>query len=1036
MDGTWERLFRSRVEGKDLTRLLFVEVFSGSGRLTASVRRVGLTESVGVDHVIAKQCAAPTVKLDLTKQCELLFKILDSPFTAAVHCGPPCGTASRAREIVRSGPCLKPLRSDVYPDGCPWIYGTDATKVAAANALYSLTADIADLCSRRGILFTVENPARSLFWETSLWLRTQPLQLHATFLHHCMFGSSRRKFTQLQANFAEISELGVLCNNQHGHRPWGCIPNKGWATAEETAYPWPLCAAFAHLIKNVLLEHGALEPAASLTQAQDSVYFAQIRQARAMTGVQPRGRRFPPLISEFKHIFTLVGPRHLIPTQFSNDWTVPHGVTCSSSVGIVPAGSKVIRTQWQGGIIRPAGSRADLDTKSDVDRLFKAVVGVFWTPDEFLTKASSIAHPRCLMAGLPESLKAAIRANVFASDEDLGRERTAVLRRWLSLAFKLRDEEQTMRAAMPAHGESITRGKRLALFRELLREINHLDALLTDQICKGYNLTGPIPASGVFKTKFTFAEMSVEELRATAELRSRGILASVKSSGDTSLDEELHKITLQELEKGWLEGPVSPEALPRGATVSRRFGIWQGGKCRPIDNLTESLINSTCSSCEGISVHTADVIGAALGFRMDLGRRAGISENLKAQCWDLRKAYKQLFVSASSLCDSYIGVWNPSTGVPEIYLQLVLPFGACASVNGFIRAATGLWGLGTVQLKLHWSGYYDDFFAVSRARCSDHTQLVVASFFRLLGWDISDDKLVAFSTVAKVLGLEVDLGDSHLFACSLKNTQKRISELSESIAGILLQGAHAPGELASLRGRLQFAETQMAGRQSCRAMGVLNYFVSRFPRGGHLHEKLKLALTFLRDRVVLAKPRLIVPATCETLVVFVDACHDDGKAGLGAVLVASEDQRGSFFSRWLAESELSLLNLAGSANPIFELESCAIAVALQTWSKYFINRQVVVYTDNNGTLGCFVKGQSDSECGRLLIEWTESWERANNARLWFERVPSHSNPADAPSRGCRDLGTTLSETEAELGEVLSAIRQSGKSGMGVTVAVR
>ncbi|CAJ1361547.1 unnamed protein product [Effrenium voratum] len=266
-----------------------------------------------------------------------------------------------------------------------------------------------------------------------------------------------------------------------------------------------------------------------------------------------------------------------------------------------------------GGIIRPAGSRADLDTKSDVDRLFKAVVGVFWTPDKFLTKASSIARPRCLMAGLPESLKAAIRANVFASDEDLGRERTPVLRRWLSLAFKLRDEEQTMRAAMPAHGESIARGKRLALFRELLREINHPDALLTDQICKGYDLTGPIPASGVFKTKFTFAEMSVEELRATAELRSRGILASVKSSGDTSLDEELHKITLQELEKGWLEGPVSPEALPRGATVSRRFGIWQGGNCRPIDNLTESLINSTCSSCEGISVHTADVIGGS-GF--------------------------------------------------------------------------------------------------------------------------------------------------------------------------------------------------------------------------------------------------------------------------------------------------------------------------------------------------------------------------------------------------------------------------------------
>ena len=121
-----------------------------------------------------------------------------------------------------------------------------------------------------------------------------------------------------------------------------------------------------------------------------------------------------------------------------------------------------------------------------------------------------------------------------------------------------------------------------------------------------------------------------------------------------------------------------------------------------------------------------------------------------------------------------------------------------------------------------------------------------------------------------------------------------------------------------------------------------------------------------------------MPATCETLVVFVDACHDDAKAGLGASWWPVKT-KGEVSSADGLPSPSSLLNLAGSANPIFELESCAIAVALQTWSKYFINRQVVVYTDNNGALGCFVKGQSDSECGRLLIEWTESWERANNA---------------------------------------------------------
>ena len=101
----------------------------------------------------------------------------------------------------------------------------------------------------------------------------------------------------------------------------------------------------------------------------------------------------------------------------------------------------------------------------------------------------------------------------------------------------------------------------------------------------------------------------------------------------------------------------------------------------------------------------------------------------------------------------------------------------------------------------------------------------LACFTKHISWQ-GHSGLVAFSTVEKVLALEVGLGDSHLFACSLKNIQKRISELSESIGGILSQGAHAPGELAS----------------STLAMGVLKYFVSRFPRGGHLHEKLELAL--------------------------------------------------------------------------------------------------------------------------------------------------------------------------------------------------
>ena len=63
-------------------------------------------------------------------------------------------------------------------------------------------------------------------------------------------------------------------------------------------------------------------------------------------------------------------------------------------------------------------------------------------------------------------------------------------------------------------------------------------------------------------------------------------------------------------------GPIDPSSLSPGAVVARRFGIWQGPKCRPIDNYRESGVNATASSIDAITVHTADVVAASVGFRV------------------------------------------------------------------------------------------------------------------------------------------------------------------------------------------------------------------------------------------------------------------------------------------------------------------------------------------------------------------------------------------------------------------------------------
>ncbi len=101
-------------EVRSVSQCLFLEVFAGTAGLTAAVRKIGLHSSVGVDNSVPTKCKAPIIRLDLTTShgIQLLWEVLRRPHLVGVHLAPPCGTASRAREIKRKkGPNPVPLRS-------------------------------------------------------------------------------------------------------------------------------------------------------------------------------------------------------------------------------------------------------------------------------------------------------------------------------------------------------------------------------------------------------------------------------------------------------------------------------------------------------------------------------------------------------------------------------------------------------------------------------------------------------------------------------------------------------------------------------------------------------------------------------------------------------------------------------------------------------------------------------------------------------------------------------------------------------------
>ena len=147
-----------------------IEVFAGSGRLTASLKAIGLKDSFGVDSSIPSKVTSPILQLNLLKpdQLAMLQELISSPNCVYVHFAPPCGTASRARLIQRKGRKNPPVvRTDAFPDGLPHLSGTLRDRVLSANALYQITCDLVRLCNQLGKLWSIENPGRSFMWVTS-----------------------------------------------------------------------------------------------------------------------------------------------------------------------------------------------------------------------------------------------------------------------------------------------------------------------------------------------------------------------------------------------------------------------------------------------------------------------------------------------------------------------------------------------------------------------------------------------------------------------------------------------------------------------------------------------------------------------------------------------------------------------------------------------------------------------------------------------------------------------------------------------------
>ena len=204
--------------------------------------------------------------------------------------------------------------------------------------------------------------------------------------------------------------------------------------------------------------------------------------------------------------------------------------------------------------------------------------------------------------------------------------------------------------------------------------------------------------------------------------------------------------------------------------------------------------------------------------------------------------------------------------------------------------------MGFTFLHLLWSVYFDDFLCLARSSESKHVDFCVDSLFSLLGWRISKNTLLDFNTLCKVLGVQLGLRQSGDRLCFVTNTEEIVEELVNELDEALRTKILSRSEGEKLRGRLQFASSQVFGRKFRRLLRVLSNHVIHGRKT--LSQHTQSCLYDIRELLTRNVPKKIEASQAEVLHIYVDASFDydySDYSGLGGLIAIMSRKVLSFF---------------------------------------------------------------------------------------------------------------------------------------------
>ena len=328
-----------------------------------------------------------------------------------------------------------------------------------------------------------------------------------------------------------------------------------------------------------------------------------------------------------------------------------------------------------------------------------------------------------------------------------------------------------------------------------------------------------------------------------------------------------------------------------------------------------------------------------------------------------------------------------------------LPFGCVASVHAWHSIGGLLCHIGRKLLKLPLLRYVDDLFSADRPSCAAHAMSCFARVVRaIMGASAIQERKLKCDSPLDVLGVTVSITRACITVFpSADKVEKWCGQLQRIEKTLTL---HA-GEAGKIAGRLGFA-AQHAFSKLGRAMLRPFYRQQYAPLpSGRLGPLLRLAVKWWLHALTLPLQNTVDLCSLEKRVVdlFCDARGQPPR--VAAVLI--DEQREITYTDWAPSQAVMQTFAARKDSQIMGLELLAILVGLQTFASRLSGLTVRIWTDNTGGENALRAAAAKCEDHNLIVH--AIWLMAAKAGigLWIERVGSHDNISDEPSRESYEL---------------------------------